>query len=48
MLEHVHTLYTPHTSTQNMYSARIFMVQLRQQDSDVLEYLLVDGSEDAT
>jgi len=48
MLEHVHTLYTPRTSTQNMYSARIFMVQLRQQDFVFLNYLLADGSEGTT
>ena len=47
MLEHVHTLYTPSTSTQNIHSARIFVVQLRLQDPDFLNYLLVDSSEDA-
>jgi len=31
-----------------MYSARIFVVQLRLQDFDFLNYLLVDGSEGAT
>ena len=45
MLEHVRTLHTPRTSTQNTYSAQIFVVQLRLQDFDLLNYLLVDGSE---
>jgi len=48
MHEHVRTLYTPRTSTQNMYSAPIFVVQLRLQDFDFLNYLLVDRSEDTT
>ena len=48
MIEHVSTLYTPHTSTQNIYSARIFVVQLRLQDFDFLNCLLVDGSEGTT
>jgi len=48
MLEHVRTLYTPRTSTQNIHSARIFVVQLRLQDFDFLNYLLVDGSEGTT
>jgi len=48
MLEHVRTLYTPRTSTQNIYSARIYVVQLRLQDFDFLNYLLVDSSEGTT
>ena len=48
MLERVRTFYTPRTSTQNIYSARIFVVQLRPQDFDVLDCLLVEGLEDAT
>jgi len=47
-LEHVRTLYTPRTATQNIYSARIFVVQLRLQDFDLLNYLLVDCSEGKT
>jgi hypothetical protein len=31
-----------------MYSARIFVEQMRLQDFDVLDYLPVDGSEGAT
>jgi len=48
MLEHVRTLYTPPTSTQNMYSARLFVVKLRLQGFEFLHCLLVDGSEDKT
>ena len=48
MLANVRTFYTPYTSTQNKYSARLFMVYLRLQDFDDLDYLLVDGSEGAT
>ena len=48
MLEHVRTLYTPRTSTQNTYSARIFVVYLWLQDFEVLDCLLVDSSESAT
>jgi len=48
MLEHVRTLYTPRTSTQNIYSALIFVVQLRLQDFDFLNYLLVNGCEGTT
>jgi len=48
MLEHVRTLYTPSTSIQNMCSVRIFVIYLRVQDSDFLNYLLVDGSEGKT
>ena len=46
--EHVLTLYTPRTSTQNLYSAWIFVVQLRMQDFDFLNYLLANVSEDTT
>ena len=48
MLEHVRTLYTLRTSTQNIYSARIFVVHLRLQDFYFLNYLLVDGPEGTT
>jgi len=48
MLEHVRTLYTPRTSTQNIYIARMFVVQLRLLDFDFLNYLLVEGSEGTT
>ena len=48
MLEHIRTLYAPCTSTQNIYSARIFVVYLRLQDLDYLNYLLVDSSEGTT
>jgi len=48
MLEQVRTLYTPRTSTQNKYGARIFVVLLWLQGFEVLDYLLVDVSEDAT
>jgi len=48
MLEHVRILYTPRTATQNIYSARIFVVQLRLQDFDLLIYLLVNSSEGMT
>ena len=48
MLEHVRTLYTPRTATQNIYSAPIFVVQLRLQDFALFDYLPVDGFEDAT